>query len=152
MQFFRGVPIQSGFSPTAETSARPAETVARRRGTRVRKVAELTPRILHVTAELWPYAWSGGLGHAVADLADQQALNSRDVTVVTPWYAAASSTAGQVWPACEPFRVHHAGAIVAFRNPGEHAERMVRAMGRDFSWQRPLAQYDEVYRRAMAAR
>lgn len=112
MQFFRGVPIQSGFSPTAETSARPAETVAWRRGTRIRKVAELTPRILHVTAELWPYAWSGGLGHAVADLADQQAQNGRDVTVVTPLYAAARSAAGQVWPACEPFRVHYAGADV----------------------------------------
>jgi starch synthase len=45
-----------------------------------------------------------------------------------------------------------ARAAAIHARPGELRERMALAMEADFSWSRPLAEYDEVYRRAMAAR
>ncbi len=37
-------------------------------------------------------------------------------------------------------------------DPVAHRRCTIEAMCRDFSWTRPLAAYDEVYRRALAAR
>src|SRR5437868_13107716 len=102
---FPRVPTQLSISPTPETAVR-------RRGVRTRKAPPVSARILHVSAELWPFAFSGGLGYAVADLARQQAQNGRDVTVIAPLYRSARKSAGPLWPACEPFRVHQGGADV----------------------------------------
>src|SRR5437868_184289 len=99
-------------SPNLEAVVRPAETIVRRRAIRPRKVRTTSSRVIHITAELWPYAWSGGLGHAVAELAGQQAQNGRDVTVVSPLYRLARRNAGSLIPACEPFSVHQAGAEI----------------------------------------
>src|SRR5438128_2424528 len=100
---FPCVPTQLSISPTPENTVR-------RRGVRTRKAVSVSPRIIHITAELWPFAFSGGLGHAVADLARQQAQNGRDVTVIAPLYRTARKAAGPLWPACDPFRVHQGGA------------------------------------------
>ena len=97
-------------SPVADVLNRPAETIVRRRVPRRRVVSAPTPAIIHLSAELWPYAWSGGLGHAVADLAAQQARNGRDAIVITPLYRAARERAGTLRPAGEPFVVHQGGA------------------------------------------
>src|SRR3954469_15965976 len=87
---FQHVPTQLSIAPIPEGLSRQVtDKPVRRRGVRTRKAVPAAPRILHVTAELWPFAFSGGLGHAVADLARQQAQNGRDVTVIAPLYRSA---------------------------------------------------------------
>ncbi len=88
----------------------PAGATAARRRARPRTVATPLPTIIHVAAECWPYAWSGGLGHAVADLAMQQVRNGRSAIVVVPLYRAAREKLGTLRDACTPFVVHQAGA------------------------------------------
>jgi starch synthase len=51
---------------------------------RPRRAAPL--RIVHIAAELTPYARTGGLGEAVAVLAQFQARAGHDVTVLVPFY------------------------------------------------------------------
>lgn len=96
-----------------EIPVRPADTIVRRRATRRPRgstVATGRPRIVHIAAELWPFAWSGGLGHAVADLAAQQARHGSDAIVVVPLYRSIREKVGTLRPACEPFHVHQGGA------------------------------------------
>jgi starch synthase len=62
-------------------------------------------RILHLTAELWPYAQTGGLGQAVAGLAAYQAHSGLDTSVLMPLYREARSRAGPLEPLCDPFTV-----------------------------------------------
>ncbi len=66
----------------------PVTPVARR--TRVLPPARSPERldILHITAECWPFARTGGLGEAVAGLAASQAASGNRVTVVMPLYRA----------------------------------------------------------------
>ena len=52
-------------------------------------------RVLHLTAELWPFARTGGLGQAVADLADHQAASGMETHVVLPLYREAREHAGK---------------------------------------------------------
>ena len=95
----------------SEASSLRTAKPARRRGVRTPPAPQaLSARIIHITSELWPYAFSGGLGYAVAELAQQQAQNGRDVTVIVPLYGISRRLTGPLWPACEPFRVHQAGA------------------------------------------
>jgi starch synthase len=63
----------------------------------------LKRRVLHLTAELWPYARTGGLGQAVADIADYQAASGTESHVVLPLYREARSHAGKLEPLCDPF-------------------------------------------------
>ena len=114
--------------PNADVLARPAETIVRRRVPRRRVAPAATPAVLHLTAELWPYAWSGGLGHAVADLAAQQARNGRDVTVIAPLYRGVRERAGNLQPCGEPFVVHQGGAdepIQCLETQRPHGPRVV---------------------------
>ena len=62
-------------------------------------------RVLHVTAELWPYARTGGLGQAVADIADYQAASGTESHVVLPLYREARAHAGKIEPLTDPFTV-----------------------------------------------
>jgi starch synthase len=50
-----------------------------------------TPAVVHLTAEYWPLARTGGLGEAVAGLATQQARAGADVAVVLPLYGSMRS-------------------------------------------------------------
>ncbi len=61
--------------------------------------------VFHCTAELWPYARTGGLGQAVADLAASQARAGRAVSILMPLYRTAREHAGDLVAACEPFTV-----------------------------------------------
>ena len=80
-----------------------------------RAATNMTPTVLHVSAEFWPYASSGGLGQAVADLAGYQARSGLDPAVVMPFYRSAHEKVGAVRPVCEPFEVHHDGAVAQVR-------------------------------------
>jgi starch synthase len=55
-------------------------------------------RIVHVAAELAPYARTGGLGEAVAGLAAAQAAAGDAVTIVTPLHRASRAVAGPLVP------------------------------------------------------
>jgi starch synthase len=61
--------------------------------------------VIHLTAEYWPYARTGGLGQAVAGLAAEQARGGLPTTVVLPLYAVAREAAGTLKPFGEPFEV-----------------------------------------------
>ena len=68
-------------------------------------------RVLHLTAELWPYARTGGLGQAVADIADYQAANGTESHVVLPLYREARAHSKQLVPMCDPFMIESGGLI-----------------------------------------
>ncbi len=61
--------------------------------------------VLHLTAELWPYARTGGLGQAVADLAAYQARNGIPASVMMPLYRMAREHITTLEPLGEPFVV-----------------------------------------------
>jgi starch synthase len=69
----------------------------------------LKTRVLHLTAELWPYARTGGLGQAVAGLAKYQASSGTESHVVLPLYREARAHAGRLEPVCDPFTVESVG-------------------------------------------
>lgn len=70
----------------------------------------MKPRILHVTAEFWPYARTGGLGQAVFGLSSTQAAAGLDVQVLLPLYREARQHAGELEPFCDPFTVDVGGS------------------------------------------
>lgn len=67
-------------------------------------------RVLHLTAELWPFAQTGGLGQAVAGLAAYQAGMGIDTSVLLPLYREARERAGELEPFGAPFAVDVGGA------------------------------------------
>jgi starch synthase len=72
-------------------------------------------RVLHVTAEFWPYARTGGLGQAVYGLSRNQAAAGLEVVVVLPLYREARAHAGPLEPFCDPFVVDTGGFVHALR-------------------------------------
>ena len=54
--------------------------------------------VVHIAAECWPFARTGGLGEAVAGLATSQARNGASVTVVMPLYRAIRESATVLRP------------------------------------------------------
>lgn len=75
----------------------------------------MTRRVLHLTAELWPYARTGGLGQAVADIADYQAASGTESHVLLPLYREARSHVGKLEPLFDPFTVESGGRRVTVR-------------------------------------
>ena len=69
----------------------------------------MKPRILHVTAEFWPYARTGGLGQAIYGLSTNQAAAGLDVQVLLPLYREAREHAGELEPFCDPFTIDVGG-------------------------------------------
>jgi starch synthase len=61
--------------------------------------------VVHLAAELSPYARTGGLGEAVASLARYQASSGIPTTVMMPLYRAARETAGELRPLGPAFDV-----------------------------------------------
>jgi starch synthase len=61
--------------------------------------------IVHLAAECWPYARTGGLGEAVASLATYQAAAGLPTTVVMPLYRAVRRVVKQLEPVGVPFAV-----------------------------------------------
>jgi starch synthase len=62
-------------------------------------------RVLHLTAELWPYAQTGGLGQAVAGLATYQHHSGLDTNILMPLYREARLKSGPLAPLSDPFTV-----------------------------------------------
>ncbi len=60
---------------------------------------------LHLTAELWPFARTGGLGQAVADLACYQSRAGIQANVLMPLYRMARDHISALEPFGEPFHV-----------------------------------------------
>jgi starch synthase len=61
--------------------------------------------VIHLAAECWPFARTGGLGEAVAGLAAFQAARGIDVTVVMPLYRAVRESAIELATVGAPFSV-----------------------------------------------
>ena len=61
--------------------------------------------VVHLVAELAPFARTGGLGEAVASLAHYQARAGLTTSIVMPLYAAARGAIGELVPVGAPFRV-----------------------------------------------
>ena len=62
--------------------------------------------VVHLAAELGPYARTGGLGEAVASLAAFQAASGIPTSIIMPLYRKARQRAGDLVPVGEPFVVH----------------------------------------------
>jgi len=77
--------------------------------------AAVRSAILHLTAELWPYARTGGLGQAVADIACEQSREGLNSAVMLPLYRVAREKAGELLPYCGPFTVELAGKTETLR-------------------------------------
>ena len=65
--------------------------------------------IVHLTAECWPFARTGGLGEAVAALARHQRAAGQDVTVLMPLYRAVRDRVSDLRPVGSRFTVELAG-------------------------------------------
>ncbi len=61
--------------------------------------------VVHLTAELWPYARTGGLGQVAADLVAHQAKGGASTAVVVPLYRVAREQIGRLEPVGDPFTV-----------------------------------------------
>lgn len=66
---------------------------------------ERSPPVVHLTAEYWPFARTGGLAEAVRGLAEHQARAGRSTSIVMPLYGAVRDTTDALRPATEPFRI-----------------------------------------------
>ena len=107
--------------PRAPRAPRVPRAPARRRSVLQTNAGEPIP-IVHLAAECWPYARTGGLGEAVASLATYQALAGLPTTVVMPLYRAVRRVVRQLEPVGEPFAVQ--------LGPSTEAARLLRPKGR----------------------
>ncbi len=71
--------------------------------------------VLHLTAELWPFARTGGLGQAVADIALWQSRRGVSAHVLMPLYRMARENIPARVPFGDPFTVRMNGAAEAVR-------------------------------------
>jgi starch synthase len=67
--------------------------------------------VVHLTAEYWPFARTGGLGEAVSGLASFQAAAGQPTTVVLPLYRQVRATAPTLERAGPPFTVAFGGRV-----------------------------------------
>ncbi|HKO14963.1 MAG TPA: glycogen synthase [Gemmatimonadaceae bacterium] len=72
-------------------------------------------RVIHLVAELAPFARSGGLGEAVSSLARYQAASGMPAAIMMPLYAAVRETAPSLEPVGPAFRVQVANRIERVR-------------------------------------
>ena len=99
-------------------------------GQRTRRVRPAAPRphgVVHLTAECWPYARTGGLGEAVSALATHQAAAGTPVTVLLPLYRCVREAAPRLVPLGPAFAVAMGGRSERVRlytsaagEPGPH--------------------------------
>lgn len=63
------------------------------------------PGVVHIAAECWPFARTGGLGEAVSTLASVQAARGAAVSVILPLYRGVRETTPSLTPVGAPFAV-----------------------------------------------
>ena len=73
--------------------------------TTARKTPPRSPGVVHVVAEYWPFARTGGLAEAVRGLATYQANQGVPCSVVLPLHRSAREAAGRLVPVGDPFAV-----------------------------------------------
>jgi len=78
---------------------------------------------VHLTAECWPYARTGGLGEAVSGLAAAQARSGAPITIVLPLYRVVRETGPALERVGQPFPVN-IGARVEFARVYRLAEQV----------------------------
>lgn len=83
----------------------PVERPARRRRSVLRSNEGEPIPIVHLAAECWPYARTGGLGEAVASLANYQAAVGLPTLVVMPLYRQVRGVVPELEPVGSPFSV-----------------------------------------------
>jgi len=119
-------------------SAVSSKSKGRRRTSSPGALAERAPAsngaqtgVVHLTAEYWPLARTGGLGEAVQGLATYQAAAGRQVSVFLPLYRTVRSTASDLERVGPPFTVPIGSRIEQgwlYRIPpavsGEHAPQI----------------------------
>jgi starch synthase len=105
----------------APGTPRVARAPVRRRSVLQTNAGEPIP-IVHLAAECWPYARTGGLGEAVASLATYQAAARLPTTVVMPLYRAVRRVVKNLDPVGEPFMVQ--------LGPSAEPARLMRPRGR----------------------
>jgi starch synthase len=66
---------------------------------------------VHATAELAPFARTGGLGEAVRTLARYQAQAGIDVAIIMPYYGDVARQAPKVTPLGPPIRIPLGGRV-----------------------------------------
>ena len=89
--------VETMAPPKSATAPPPSTALALPDGRRV--------RVIHIVAELAPFARSGGLGEAVASLARFQAASGLQAAIMMPLYAAVRDTAPEIEPVGPAFRV-----------------------------------------------
>ena len=89
-------------------AARPATRVATPRPPRSPALGQ-PGGVVHLTAECWPFARTGGLGEAVAALARHQGAAGQVVTVLMPLYRAVRDRVPRLQPVGPRFAVELAG-------------------------------------------
>ncbi len=77
----------------------------RRRKKTTAKAKRRPPGVVHVVAEYWPFARTGGLAEAVRGLANYQASHDTPCSVVLPLHRSARDAAGRLVPVGDPFAV-----------------------------------------------
>src|SRR5258708_9102101 len=86
-----------------------AHPKARRAARRAQRGGGLGIGTVHLTAEYWPLARTGGLGEAVQGLAGFQAAMGQPTTVLLPLYRSVRSTAPDLERVGPPFSVTFGG-------------------------------------------
>jgi starch synthase len=106
---------------TSRKSPTPRKRSARKSAPRAKSAPGGAPRsasgsnapapVVHIVAELAPYARTGGLGEAVATLARFQAKAGRDVTIFVPLYREIALKRPAMRAVGDPFDVHIADRV-----------------------------------------
>ena len=115
------------FRPTGSLLSRREQPVRFTR-THRRDAHSPHPAVVHLTAECWPFARTGGLGEAVSTLASVQAARGVTASVIMPLYRAVTETTPSLEPIGSSFEVVLGSRVErarVFRTPNSH--RGVRA-------------------------
>jgi starch synthase len=125
---------------SAAEAPRPSPAQRRvRRGSRRPASAPEPLEIVHVTAECWPFARTGGLGEAVAGLAASQADSGAAVTVIMPLYRMIRNSAAKLQPAGPRLAVSTgfgAEAVQLYMTPAQSGRPRMIFVAHDASFDR----------------
>src|SRR5215475_14533976 len=102
--------------------------------------------VIHLTAEYWPYARTGGLGEAVAGLAMAQSRAGHRVVVFMPLYRSVRERHDELVPVGPAFNVEIASRserVQVFRDPSTRFGPEVRFVDAPSFFDRPGLYGDE---------
>jgi starch synthase len=99
-----GVEFAAAASATRPASATPTSATAIPGG--LRSDDGRTVSVVHIVAELAPFARTGGLGEAVKSLAEFQSASGIPTAIIMPLYRQVHAVAPNLEPVGEPYTVH----------------------------------------------